>query len=340
MTSQAEYRPTNCEIAALLLTGTAMLLFLKLHLLPALLSGLLVFEIVNTITRNLRLKSILGLRVKLAIVAFMSLAVIAVLASIMWGLTIFFRSEAGSIPVLIEKMADIIEGYRAVLPVWVKDYIPADTESLKTWAVVWLKNHAHDLESAGREAGFVIVHILIGMALGALISLREVVNTHDYRPLEKALAERISLFGRAFSAVIMAQVRIALLNALFAALYLGILLPLFGVQLPLVKTMVAITFVASLLPVIGNVISNTVIVVVSMSHSLAVAAGSFAYLVTIHKLEYFMNARIIGARINARAWELLIAMLFMEAAFGISGVIAAPIYYAYIKSELRERDLV
>ena len=33
-------------------------------------------------------------------------------------------------------------------------------------------------------------------------------------------------------------------------------------------------------------------------------------------------------------------MVLMEAAFGIAGVVAAPIYYAYIKSELRERELI
>jgi hypothetical protein len=31
----------------------------------------------------------------------------------------------------------------------------------------------------------------------------------------------------------------------------------------------------------------------------------------IHKLEYFLNARIVGIQINARAWELLIAMLLI-----------------------------
>jgi len=30
----------------------------------------------------------------------------------------------------------------------------------------------------------------------------------------------------------------------------------------------------------------------------------------------------------------------MEAAFGIAGIVAAPIYYAYIKSELRVRELI
>jgi predicted PurR-regulated permease PerM len=62
--------------------------------------------------------------------------------------------------------------------------------------------------------------------------------------------------------------------------------------------------------------------------------------VVIHKLEYFLNARIIGSQIRAKAWELLLAMLFLESAFGIAGLIAAPFYYAYMKSELREKGLI
>ena len=53
-----------------------------------------------------------------------------------------------------------------------------------------------------------------------------------------------------------------------------------------------------------------------------------------------MNARIIGGQIQARAWELLIAMVVMEAAFGVQGVIAAPIIYAYVKKELSDRELI
>ena len=113
-----------------------------------------------------------------------------------------------------------------------------------------------------------------------------------------------------------------------------------GIHLPLIKTMIAITFLVGLLPVIGNLISNTVIVVVSLSQSLGIAIASLAYLIIIHKFEYFLNARIVGGQIRANAWELLIAMLLMEAAFGLAGVVAAPIYYAYIKSELRLRELV
>jgi len=119
-----------------------------------------------------------------------------------------------------------------------------------------------------------------------------------------------------------------------------VLLPLFGVKLPFAMTLVAITFVTGLLPVIGNVISNSVIVVLSLAHSPMLAVVSLGFLITIHKLEYFLNARIIGPRIHARAWELLLAIVVMEAAFGIAGAVAAPVYYAFLKQELLDRGLI
>ena len=100
------------------------------------------------------------------------------------------------------------------------------------------------------------------------------------------------------------------------------------------------TFVAGLIPVLGNLISNTFIVIASLSHSPEVAIASLVFLVVIHKLEYFLNARIIGSRIKARAWELLVAILVMEATFGLAGVVAAPIYYAFLKDELTTRGLL
>ena len=137
-----------------------------------------------------------------------------------------------------------------------------------------------------------------------------------------------------------AQVRISALNTALTAIFLWIVLPLCGIHLPLVKTMIAVTFFVGLLPVVGNLISNTVIVVVALSYSLNAAIVALVFLILIHKLEYFVNARIVGSQIRAHAWELLLAMLVMEAAFGVIGVVAAPIYYAYIKDELVARGWV
>jgi predicted PurR-regulated permease PerM len=81
-------------------------------------------------------------------------------------------------------------------------------------------------------------------------------------------------------------------------------------------------------------------VLVGVSVSLSVGIAALVFLVLIHKLEYFLNARIVGARIQASSWEILLAMLVLEAAFGVPGLVAAPIYYAYLKSELARRQLV
>ena len=75
-------------------------------------------------------------------------------------------------------------------------------------------------------------------------------------------------------------------------------------------------------------------VIIASSNSLLDAGLCLAWLVAIHKLEYFLNAHIIGTRIRAHAWELLIVMLVMEALFGLAGLLSAPIVYAQLKCRL------
>src|SRR5215207_5033079 len=98
-------------------------------------------------------------------------------------------------------------------------------------------------------------------------------------------AHRARLLGAAFRSVVFAQVRISALNTALTALYLLVIVPWMGIQLPFAKTIVVVTFITGLLPVIGNLISNTVIVVVSLSVSPVLALSSLAFLVVIHKLE-------------------------------------------------------
>lgn len=333
-------KPEAYDLAAWIITAALLLLTLALHLLPALLAGLLVYELVHILARRLGIFRLHGVGAKVVAVALLASATVGLLTLAIFGTVGFFRSELGSIPALLERMAVIIEESRAVLPAWAMDSLPADAETLKAAMAEWLRTHAGEVQVAGKTAGRVAAHILIGMVIGAMIALREAIPMHVHRPLTHALAGRAVRLGNAFRRVVFAQVRIAALNAFFTWLYLGVVLPLFGIKLPLVSTLVAITFIVGLLPVIGNLISNTVIVVVSLSHSLPVAIASLGYLVVIHKLEYFLNARIVGTQISARAWELLLAMLMMEAAFGLAGVVAAPIYYAYLKDELAARGLV
>src|ERR671924_1735581 len=104
------------DIAAWLLASGALLLVLHLHLLAALLAGLLVYELVRLLAPRLKLVRIRQEQGKLAAVALLALGVVLLLTLAVVGTIAFFRSEAGSIPTLLQKMADIIESWRTVLP--------------------------------------------------------------------------------------------------------------------------------------------------------------------------------------------------------------------------------
>ncbi|MFW5440524.1 MAG: AI-2E family transporter [Methylophilaceae bacterium] len=330
---------TKLEIAAWIIMGLAMIFVLKFDLLPGLLAGLLVFELVHIIAPYIALR-LPGKVSKIVAVSLLAIIIIGLLVVLGMSLSAFLRSDSGSLTSLIGRMAEIIEDSRQILPAWLDARLPEDAVKLQQMVTEWLREHSGDLQFAGAEAGRHFAHILIAMVIGGMVALSETINDGKHKPFAQVMLNRCTLFGNAFRNIIFAQVRISAVNATLTGIYLLVALPLMGVDLPFAKTIIAITFIVGLLPVIGNLISNTIIVVVSMSQSLAVAIASLVFLIVIHKLEYFLNARIIGGQIRASAWELLIAMVLMEAAFGIAGVVAAPVYYAYIKSELRKRELI
>lgn len=331
---------TRLELLAWGLMGLGLLMVLHLHLLPALLGGLLVYELVRVLSPLIRRAEISRDWARIIVVAVIAALVVTAMSLLILGIIGFFRSDAGNLSALLTKLAEIIDQSRGRLPAWMLVYIPETAEDLRAAAAAWLREHSSVLQGVGKDFARALAHILIGMIIGALLSLSEALTVVGRRPLATALVERSERLSRSFRRVVFAQVWIAGFNATLTALYLVIVLPLLGVNLPLTKTLIAVTFICGLLPVVGNLMSNTIIVVVSLSQSLFVAIGSLTYLVVIHKLEYFLNARIIGARIRARAWEMLLAMLLMEAAFGVAGLIAAPIYYAYLKDELQDKGLV
>ena len=342
MTSSLKRPPALADkatIAAWTLAGIALLLVIKLHLLPTLLAGLLVHQLTHLLS-PLIARRLSSQRAKMVSVALLAGLVVGLTTLGIVGAIAFFRSDAGSLTVLFQKMADILDSTRQSLPAWVFERLPTNAEEIRAAINHWLREHAPEVQLVGMEAGRVFAHILVGMIIGAMVALHEVRPTQAPRPLALALAERARRLGNAFRRVVFAQVRISAINTVFTAIYLLVALPFFGVHLPLVKTLVALTFVIGLLPVLGNLVSNAVIVVVSLAHSPEVAAASLVFLVLIHKGEYFLNARIVGSSIRSKAWEILLAMLAMEAAFGLPGVIAAPIYYAYVKDELINAGMV
>jgi predicted PurR-regulated permease PerM len=337
MLTQNKIKSTT--IASYILAGLALLFIMERGLLAAFFSGLLVYSLVHLLTPFIS-RRISGERPKVIAVTLLGALIVTLLSLAIWGIIAFFQSDAGSLQALLKKLADIIEASRNQIPPWLGAHLPGDADALREMLSAWLREHAVEAKVLGEETGRTVVHILIGMIVGAMIALHDSTKTQVYKPLAAALHARMFNIADAFQKIVFAQVRIAAINAVLVAVYLVIILPLGGVHLPLTKSMIAITFFVGLIPVAGNLISNTILVIVALSHSLNIAIASLCFMIIIHKLEYFLNAKIIGAHINASAWELLIAMLAMESVFGLSGVIAAPVFYAYLKMELSARGLV
>ncbi len=337
---------TNSEIASYIFAAITLFVVVKFGLLVALFAGLLVYSLVHLLAPAIE-KRYSGKTSRTIAVVLLSAVIILAISAGLWAAVVFLRSDASNLQHLLQKLADMIEASRGQLPQWASTYLPDGVDALHQWMTDWLREHAGEAKGLGQQAGHIVVQLILGMIIGSMVALNDTTNDtsesdkkpHN-RPLAVALTERVSNMGLMFRKIVFAQVYISSINTVFTAIYLLVVLPLLGVHLPLTKSMIAITFLAGLIPVVGNIVSNTVIVIVALSYSLPIAIGSLVFMVVIHKLEYFLNARIIGSQINAKSWEMLTAILVMETLFGLPGVVAAPVFYAYIKKELIDRQLV
>ena len=335
--------PSSAEKAAFVLVAAGLLFVFQYHLAVALVVGLLAHTLLGRAFRLIHGERLSRGMSKLLAAGGLGLLAAAALAGIVLLVVGFARGRVGELPALFEKIASILDEVRVRLQSWGVSYSLldqlVDTGRLQNAVSEWFRDHAAQLTHAGSEAGKLFVHAVLGAVLGFLVFFHH-PSPDPGRPLAVALAERVGRLACSFDAVVMAQVEISALNTALTGAYLFLVLPILGQSLPFSGTLLAVSFVAGLLPVVGNLVSNTLIVAVSAGSSLWVAAGSLLFLVVIHKLEYFLNARIVGARVGASAWEMLLAMVVFESAFGLPGVVLAPILYAYAKGELKDHGLV
>ncbi|HTD27870.1 MAG TPA: hypothetical protein VK660_00615 [Xanthomonadaceae bacterium] len=321
------------------LAAAALLLVLFLHLLPAMIAGLIVYAVVGSIAPMLERKLSGELSRQLA-VALLSAIVVGLLALLIVGAVAALRAEFGDPDALFNRLMPVIDNARAQLPTWIVAHLPGTSEDLRAIATSLARKHSDQLQIVGKNTVIVFGRILIGLIIGAMVALAHEQGPSNGGPLARELGARCKRLVDAFRAIVFAQGKIAAINTTFTVIFLLVAMPLAGVHLPFAKTLVLVTFIVGFIPVVGNLISNTLILIVALSVSLGAAIAALVFLVLLHKFEYFLNARIIGGQIRARSWELLLAMLVMEAAFGLPGVVAAPIYYAYLKGELQTLDLV
>src|SRR6187402_258178 len=123
-------------------SAAALLLLLYLHLLPAMIAGLLVYSLVNLLTPVLRTRLLWGEGPRFVAVSIIAAAVIALITLLAVSTSSMLRESNETLPALITRMAEIIEESRALMPDWMSDNMPADAEQLRIALVEWLRGNA------------------------------------------------------------------------------------------------------------------------------------------------------------------------------------------------------
>jgi len=152
-------------------------------------------------------------------------------------------------------------------------------------------------------------------------------STNYYSLCCDCIALRFATLYQSFATVMGAQIIISAINTVFTAIFV------FAVSLPHASVIIGLTFLFGLIPIIGNLISNSLIVGIAFTVSPGSALLALAFLVVIHKLEYFLNGKIVGHRIRNPLWLTLLALVLGEKLMGLPGMVLAPVLLYYVKME-------
>jgi predicted PurR-regulated permease PerM len=263
-----------------------------------------------------------------------SIALFLVLvAVIIYGFTFFVQQAVHAMPKIIEKSApaiiQIASQYNIDLPF-------NDAESLKATLMDIARDELHMVGNFARHAGRELVLLIIGFVIAVSLFMNSqmdldpgahAVQNNCYSYLCQEIRRRFHSLYRSFDLVMGAQLIISLINTSLTSVFVIV------VGMPYAWMIIVATFLCGLLPIVGNLISNSIIVGVGFTISPKMALASLIFLILVHKLEYFLNSKIIGTRIKNPVWLTLLGVVLGERLMGIPGMILAPVILHFLKTE-------
>ncbi|HOY55357.1 MAG TPA: AI-2E family transporter [Opitutaceae bacterium] len=212
----------------------------------------------------------------------------------------------------------------------------SDYAGLKAFVGESLGEQLANIGKYATEAVITIASLIIGIVVAVSLFLdarfqlepeKQAIDDNIYASVWKEVGARFKTFYHSFDTVMGAQIVISAINTTLTSAFL------LWNGFPHIPVIIVMTFLCGLLPIIGNLISNTLIVGVAFTLSPNTALWSLVFLVVLHKLEYFLNSKVIGDRIKNPMWLTLLGLIIGETLMGIPGMILAPVVLHYIKVE-------
>jgi predicted PurR-regulated permease PerM len=262
---------------------------------------------------------------------------------IFYGFGYFIKQAVVALPNITEESLERFVEYAKQHNIPLPEDIMESTEPGKSaksetvkWVREWVQTQASFLGNFAKIATKEFAFLLIGFVVGITVFLdpRMDLSRGSYRITNnlysfacEEIGARFRSFFQSFGRVMGAQIIISILNTGFTAVYL------ICIGLPYTSLMIPLTFLCGMLPIVGNLISNAAIVALSFRVSPQLAIASLIFLIVLHKLEYFLNSKIIGDRIKNPVWLTLLGLIIGERLMGIPGMILAPVILDFIKVE-------
>jgi predicted PurR-regulated permease PerM len=264
---------------------------------------------------------------------------LVLVAGVAYALAFFIHQSIEALPRIADKAVPSMIA-------WAQQYgleLPfTDYESLKGLAFDTVKDQVSSLgafanmaKGATRQFLFLVVGFVVAISLFLNARFELDRESHQapgnlYSMCGDEIGARFALLFRSFETVMGAQLVISAINTVLTA---GFVL---AVGLPHGLVILGVTFFCGLLPVVGNLISNVIVVAVAFTVTPKMALLALVFLVVIHKLEYFLNSKIVGARIRNPVWLTLLALILGEKLMGVPGMILAPVVLHYVKMEMAQ----
>jgi predicted PurR-regulated permease PerM len=217
-----------------------------------------------------------------------------------------------------------------------------DRESLKALVLETVKDELRYVGNFAKLASKQFLFVVIGLVVAVSVFLnsrldlgreKHVLKNNLYSLATDEIIERFKSFYNSFETVVGAQLIISAINTSLTTIFILL------AGLPHAAIVVVLTFLCGLLPIIGNIISNTIIVGIAFTVSPRMALLALVFLVVVHKLEYFLNSKIIGDRIKNPVWLTLLGLILGERLMGVPGMILAPVVLYYLKMEMAKIEV-
>jgi predicted PurR-regulated permease PerM len=231
----------------------------------------------------------------------------------------------GIVEVALPQVMNLAQKYGLELPF-------ANFQDLREFANNKILVNALSITKASTLLTKEVFHMAIGVVAAIIFFIGERAPKYETNLFDAARQEtnmRVSTFMFSFNRIFGAQIIISTINTMLTALFL------YFIAIPHLAFLATMTFIVGIMPIVGNIITNTVIVITALGLSVHAALLALAFLVLIHTLEHFLNSKIMGASINLPMWQMLIAILIGNTIMGIPGIMLAPAILHYIKRELQ-----